>query len=139
MRNTRAPLFRPPWRPNPAERLAAWRADYRRCHPLAPAAARGYDKDWRELRDAHLAEEPFCRHCAQRGIERRARTVDHIESIRKAPERRLDPTNLQSLCWPCHNRKTAKFDRDFEAHGGVSENFRPRAGTRSRSQFCEPH
>jgi 5-methylcytosine-specific restriction endonuclease McrA len=100
--------------------LAVWRADYRRRHPQASAAARGYDKDWRELRNAHLAEEPYCRHCAQRGIERWAQTVDHIESIREAPERRLDDTNLQSLCWPCHNRKTVKSRRNSGLKGGRS-------------------
>ena len=58
-RNTRAPLFRPPWAPEPGSHRALWRAQQRRYE--APPEARGYDKDWRELRDAHLAEEPICR------------------------------------------------------------------------------
>jgi 5-methylcytosine-specific restriction protein A len=92
-------------------------------HPQASAAACGYDRDWRELRDAHLAEEPLCRDCRRRGIERQAQMVDHIQSIRQAPERRLDPSNLQSLCWPCHNRKTVKLDQrkppNFWPKGGA--------------------
>jgi 5-methylcytosine-specific restriction endonuclease McrA len=30
-----------------------------------------------------------------------------VISVRQAPERRLDPTSLQSLCYSCHSRKTA--------------------------------
>jgi 5-methylcytosine-specific restriction endonuclease McrA len=70
--------------------------------------ARGYDRDWERARAEHLEREPYCHRCAVRGIERRAQTVDHIEPIREAPERRLDPTNFQSLYWPCHNSKTHK-------------------------------
>ncbi|WP_244396197.1 HNH endonuclease [Afipia carboxidovorans] len=39
--------------------------------------------------------------------------MDHIESIRRAPHRRLDVTNLQSMCAVCHGRKTARFDGSF--------------------------
>jgi 5-methylcytosine-specific restriction endonuclease McrA len=113
MRNARPPLFRPPWAPDPAQRLAAWRAEQRRRHPQASAAARGYDNDWVELRAAHLEVEPNCRDCARAGVTRRAVIVDHIETIREAPERRLDPTNLQSLCGPHHRRKTNRFDGGF--------------------------
>ncbi len=57
--------------------------------------------------------EPSCRECARRGLDRPARIVDHIIPVRDAPERRLDPTNLQPLCWPCHNRKTNRSDGGF--------------------------
>jgi 5-methylcytosine-specific restriction enzyme A len=60
-----------------------------------------------------LELEPTCRHCRRRGIERRAVLVDHIIPIRKAPERRLDPSNLQALCGPCHQRKTIREDGGF--------------------------
>ncbi len=46
--------------------------------------------------------------CAQQGRETLPEMVDHIVPVRVAPERRLDPTNLQSLCWPHHNSKTQK-------------------------------
>lgn len=69
------------------------------------AAGRGYDHEWRKVRDAHLALKPWCRACG-----RRATMVDHIETVRAAPHRRLDPTNLQSLCRACHAKVTKAFD-----------------------------
>jgi 5-methylcytosine-specific restriction enzyme A len=88
-----------------------WRAEERK-HELPPEQ-RGYDADWRRLRAEHLAEEPYCRECAKVGVERLATIVDHIETIRLAPERRLDPTNLQSLCFPHHNQKINQRDGGF--------------------------
>jgi 5-methylcytosine-specific restriction enzyme A len=115
VKNARAPLFRPPWAPNPAERLAAWRAEQLRRNPnqKLSARARGYDRDWDKLRAAILAEEPLCRECARHGIEHPAQTLDHVIPIRNAPERRLDPTNLQPLCCPCHRAKTNRHDGGF--------------------------
>ena len=80
--------------------MVVFRAEQERYNLRPPAAARGYGLDWQALRNAILAAEPHCRHCARRGIERLAQMVDHIEPIRTAPERRLDPTNCQPLCWP---------------------------------------
>jgi 5-methylcytosine-specific restriction endonuclease McrA len=79
-------------------------------HAFAPqpsAAARGYDHEWLLLRRRHIRDEPDCRACAFRGVTRRAHAVDHVIPVRVAPHRRLDPTNLQSLCRSCHERKTA--------------------------------
>jgi 5-methylcytosine-specific restriction endonuclease McrA len=112
-RNSRVPLFRAPWIPSRAVQLAAFRETQERVNPRPPAAARGYGADWRALRDQVLAAEPMCRECARRDIETAAKMVDHIESIRLAPERRLDPTNVQPLCWPCHRRKTNTVDGGF--------------------------
>jgi 5-methylcytosine-specific restriction endonuclease McrA len=65
-----------------------------------PAArARGYDADWDKLRREHLARHPQCRRCGEP-----ASLVDHVIAIRRAPNRRLDPTNIQSLCIRCHSR-----------------------------------
>jgi 5-methylcytosine-specific restriction endonuclease McrA len=36
--------------------------------------------------------------------------VDHVRSIREAPERRLDPANLMSLCRRCHDLKSQRVD-----------------------------
>lgn len=57
---------------------------------------------WRRLRAAVLAEEPLCQHCLDRGVIEPATEVDHVDN---------DPTDnrpeaLQSLCKPCHSRKT---------------------------------
>ena len=62
------------------------------------AKARGYDADWQKLRANFLTVYPSCRRCGAA-----ATLVDHIISVRKAPHRRLDPSNLQSLCTSCHS------------------------------------
>ena len=67
------------------------------------AAARGYDREWAAVRADHLAANPQCIECGAP-----ASHVDHIVSIRQAPHRRLDRTNLRSMCHPCHSRRTAR-------------------------------
>ncbi|HEV7283907.1 MAG TPA: HNH endonuclease signature motif containing protein, partial [Kaistia sp.] len=62
------------------------------------AGQRGYDADWRKLRALHLAGHPHCVRCGAI-----ASVVDHIISVRIAPHRRLDPSNLQSLCISHHS------------------------------------
>lgn len=62
------------------------------------AAARGYDAEWRRLRAEHLDANPLCVRCGAPAI-----VADHVVSVRRAPHRRLDPTNLQSLCINHHS------------------------------------
>ncbi len=69
----------------------------------APAWQRGYDEDWRKLRNWYICQHPMC--CVP-GCDRPADEIDHIVPIEKAPERRLDATNLQSLCKSHHVLKT---------------------------------
>lgn len=76
------------------------------------AAARGYDADWRRVRDNFLAEHPLCAVCLANGMTVAASDVDHVLAIRKGGER-LNPANLQSLCAGCHSRKTAREDGGF--------------------------
>lgn len=58
--------------------------------------------DWRlKISPRQLAREPFCRQCGQP-----AKHADHITPISRGGARR-DADNLQSLCHPCHNQKTA--------------------------------
>ena len=111
MKNARPPVHRASHQRGRAHRLAVWHRFAQR--KRASARARGYDRDWHELRTAHLIDEPWCRACAAQGIDRRAALVDHIESISVRPDLRLDPSNLQSLCWPCHNAKTIRYDGGF--------------------------
>lgn len=58
---------------------------------------------WKALRFLALRRDGFrCVKCGTRGrLE-----VDHIESVRDAPERAFDLDNLQSLCPTCHGSKT---------------------------------
>lgn len=93
------------------------------------SAARGYDREWRRLRARFLRERcarcddrpvvtcecggtglanAFCRDCLRGGKIVLAREVHHVESVRVAPHRRLDATNLMGLCKPCHQKRTAR-------------------------------
>lgn len=91
--------------------------------------ARGYDRTWEKLRAMHLAEEPYCRRCGERGIVTPADMVDHVVTIDEDPTRRLDPANLQSLCDPCHSGPKQRADKrrakarrrtDEDSSGGVT-------------------
>jgi 5-methylcytosine-specific restriction protein A len=60
---------------------------------------------WRKLRQEHLNDEPYCRHCARRGVVTVGTVVDHIVAINNGGGR-WDEHNLQTLCVRCHNSKT---------------------------------
>jgi hypothetical protein len=103
MKNAAAPLFRRSWGPGAADRAGVFRRDQVAWSRRSSSSARGYDRDWRELRAAILDAEPFCRECRGLGRQRRADCVDHIQSVRVAPERRLDPSNCPPLRRRCYN------------------------------------
>ena len=77
---------------------------------------RGYDNEWRKARNEHIDKNPFCVRCG--GV---ATLVDHIVPIHIAPERRLDKTNFQSMCIPCHKIKT---DEDEVKYGQTTARYR---------------
>lgn len=80
------------------------------------SAKRGYDWQWRKLRSAFLQRHPTCAHCAEQDhppIIEAATEVDHIVPHRGDDQLRLAWSNLQSLCKPCHSRKTATQDSGF--------------------------
>jgi len=81
--------------------------------------ARGYDRAWFKLRARHLHAFPLCRVCGAKGI-----AVDHIVRLRVAPHRRLDPTNLQTLCHHHHSLVTAAFDSE-RLRGACDESGSP--------------
>jgi HNH endonuclease len=86
------------------------------------AAKRGYDWAWQRLRADHLARHPSCAGHLRLGKVVAAEHVDHIESIRDTPHRRLDPTNLCSLCGPCHMRR--EREREAAKRQGRAERIR---------------
>ena len=93
----RPPRFQPlHWRPK-SEQIRQWAKFYEVFHPRENARQRGYDGQWEELCRLWLADT-HCRLCAVEGRETVADTVDHIVPIWEAPDRRLDPSNIQSLC-----------------------------------------
>jgi 5-methylcytosine-specific restriction protein A len=65
---------------------------------------------WRALRQSQLEAFP---NCQSSGCKHPATVVDH--RIRHGGSNSLfhDPSNLQSLCKRCHDRKTARYDGGF--------------------------
>ncbi|WP_201445561.1 HNH endonuclease signature motif containing protein [Belnapia sp. F-4-1] len=75
-----------------------------------------YDTRWRRLRNQHLSLKPLCVVCEQAGQLTVAQCVDHITPVAVASHRRLDPTNLRSLCSSHHAVITQHFK-----HTGINE------------------
>jgi 5-methylcytosine-specific restriction protein A len=68
-----------------------------------------YDSpQWRRMRAIKIKCTPYCEECYRQGSISEAKIVDHILPIKDCPDRRLDLTNLQSLCLSCHNKKHGK-------------------------------
>ena len=75
---------------------------------------RGFDTElgfyqsarWRNRRAAVLRDNPLCCRCQAKGVLQPAKVVDHIVPVKLGGER-FERANLQSLCVPCHNAKTA--------------------------------
>ena len=89
--------------------------------PRPTSAARGYDSAWRRLRDDYIRRHPVCVLCEREGRTTAAEVVDHIQPIAVAPDRRLDETNLRSLCRDHHAIVTGRFRSQ-----GINEPRRPR-------------
>ena len=72
-----------------------------------------------DLRPMQLLLEPWCRECAQRGLRVRATDVDHIVDHKGDWGKFTDRSNLESLCHPCHSRKTMReqWERRRENRG----------------------
>jgi len=92
--------------------IAATRARNQRHDALrGSASSRGYDAEWRRESRTYLLQHPYCAECARNGIRTVATLVDHVASIRLAPHRRMDRTNWQSLCTPCHSSWKQRQER----------------------------
>src|ERR1700749_1353206 len=67
---------------------------------------RFYDKQaWRDLRRIVLQRDHYrCVRCSAYVGGKGPARVDHIATIKEAPHRALDMTNLRTLCATCDNR-----------------------------------
>ena len=88
-----------------AQREAAVESGYRvnRSKDAIARNALYSTREWRELRKQVLAEEPTCRFCGA--------PASHADHLQHGPDWRqhfFDRSNLQALCAPCHNAKSAK-------------------------------
>lgn len=77
------------------------------------AAERGYGTRWQKARATYLASHPLCKQCDQRGLIVRATVVDHIIPHKGDQNLFWSRDNWQSLCKPCHDKKTATEDGGF--------------------------
>ena len=75
---------------------------------------------WRRLRAQVLTENPLCEHCLRRGYLVAGKEVDHINNDPSDNHR----DNLQSLCKPCHSRKT-QADMGKRSYEGCDANGLP--------------
>ncbi|CAH7477098.1 putative enzyme [Vibrio chagasii] len=62
---------------------------------------------WKRLSIKKRTIDPFCEDCWDNGTEKQADLVDHIVEISDDIEKAYLYTNLRSLCYGCHARKTA--------------------------------
>lgn len=71
---------------------------------------RGYNSAWRKARDAFLRKHPLCVGCERQDRVVAAEVVDHVIPHKGDKELFWDRDNWQSLCKPCHDRKTRTED-----------------------------
>jgi len=68
---------------------------------------RGYGYQWTKIRERILERDEYlCQQCLSEGISVTANTVDHIKAKTHGGDD--SDSNLQSLCRPCHGKKTAR-------------------------------
>ena len=80
------------------------------------AGKRGYNKKWQKARARYLKEHPLCVECLKNGRGVTATVVDHITPHRGNPILFWDEGNWQSLCKPCHDKKTWNEDANPVYH-----------------------
>ena len=78
------------------------------------AGRRGYDRKWQKARLSYLRQHPYCVCCMKEGKMVEATVVDHIRPHRGNHVLFWDKNNWQSLCKPCHDRKTWNEDANPE-------------------------
>jgi 5-methylcytosine-specific restriction protein A len=74
-----------------------------------------YGRQWQKARAVWLRANPICIgvQCIADGQLTPATVVDHIKPHKGDPAAFWDRDNWQSLCKPCHDSKTARFDGGF--------------------------
>ena len=65
-----------------------------------------YDRRWRQRRQSHLSQYPWCTECLRANIYTPATDVHHVQRHNGNLELFLTGP-LESLCHICHSRKTA--------------------------------
>ena len=78
------------------------------------SSKRGYNRQWQKARARYLKAHPLCVQCLKEGQAVTATVVDHIRPHRGDPVLFWDEKNWQSLCKPCHDKKTWNEDNNPE-------------------------
>ncbi len=78
-------------------------------------------REWRQLSESVMKENNYeCQYCKKRGFHTPARSVHHVQWVRKHPRLALSRTyeyngvtysNLIPLCEDCHNKEHDKGSR----------------------------
>ena len=89
----------------PAHRRA-YEADDRKTR--GTSSQRGYGHRWTIYRAATLASSPLCVRCLQRNKIASAEQIDHVQPRLLRPDLFWTQLNHQTLCRPCHERKSAQ-------------------------------
>ena len=72
---------------------------------------RGYGSDWQRVRARKFARNPLCEQWEVEGKTTATQEVHHIVPISVDPSRRLDVSNLMSLCAACHDAEHSRAAR----------------------------
>jgi 5-methylcytosine-specific restriction enzyme A len=115
MSGERIPRYRPSYLPSPPVKEEGKRAGRREGDRLYNKHRRDREADrfyksleWKRVRARVLEYSPLCTKCKDKGILTLATDVHHVEALRKNWERRIDVSNLEAICKPCHNRERHK-------------------------------
>lgn len=85
--------------------------NYNKLHRVNAKFYNGYE--WRKKREQIKKRDGgLCQECLRSGRTATGRVVDHIKPIKDNYELRLDDSNLETLCDVCHNKKTAKENKE---------------------------
>ncbi|WP_242316651.1 HNH endonuclease [Bacillus cereus group sp. BfR-BA-01489] len=69
---------------------------------------------WKDMRELmYRRDHGLCVQCRSKDIIKIGDVVDHIIPIRVDWSKRLEPTNLQTLCHACHNKKTKEDEKKY--------------------------
>lgn len=73
-----------------------------------------HSKQWRALRNWFIKQNPLCAQCEREGKINGGQCVDHIKPIRLSGKKMWTcPSNLQTLCNPCHAKKSAQESIEY--------------------------
>ena len=73
---------------------------------------------WRKVRYQFLRTQPRplrCAVCGRSTADGVTLCVDHVKSVKRYPELRLNLSNLQLLCGPCNTGKGSEWTDDWRA------------------------